>query len=251
MADSVDVLMEQPLTAVGQLVRYLFTGKGIFGSQVQQANITLRSSLIDDDSHVVVPDAGKDLDAHDPSNIPDIEVMLLPVNPAGSRSPGLPKSSGTFAYNCAALRPKSSGSVRLVSPNAHDMPLCDLGTLTHPDDRLPMRKALRMALALGRAVRAQGYSLEDLLVPASESDTDLDIFTNANVTTTYHYSCSCRMEEEVRMGVVDDELRVHGVGGLRIADASVFPQIPACHLQAPVVMVAERCAAFLKSDLGV
>jgi choline dehydrogenase len=50
-------------------------------------------------------------------------------------------------------------------------------------------------------------------------------------------------------GVVDDELRVYGVHGLRVADASVFPSIPATHLQAPVVMVAEKCADFLRAEL--
>ncbi|KAJ7631313.1 GMC oxidoreductase [Mycena polygramma] len=248
LADSVDVLLENPLTAVGQLLKYFFTGKGMFGSQVQQANIMLRSSLLDINSHVVVPDGKSDLDGHDPSNIPDLEVMFLPVNPAGVRSSGLPKSAGTFTHLCTVLRPKSAGSVRLTSKNARDFPYCDLGTLTHPDDRIPLRKALRMALALGRAVRADNYPLDDLSVPASESDADLDAFINANASTTYHYSSSCRMADEPSMGVVDDRLRVHGILGLRIADASMFPHIPACHLQAPVVMVAERCAEFLKGD---
>ncbi|KAJ7130732.1 GMC oxidoreductase [Mycena crocata] len=251
LADSVDVLLESPLAAVGQLLKYVFTGKGIFGSQVQQANIMLRSSLLDINSHVVVPNAKSDLDGHNPSNIPDLEVMLLPVNPAGVRSTGLPKSVGTFAYLCTVLRPKSAGFVRLTSQNARDFPHCDLGTLTHPDDRLLLRKALRMALALGRAVRTDNYPLDDLSVPASESDSDLDAFINTNVSTTYHYSSSCRMANETSMGVVDDKLRVHGILGLRIADASIFPHIPACHLQAPVVMVAERCAEFIKSDPAV
>jgi choline dehydrogenase len=53
-------------------------------------------------------------------------------------------------------------------------------------------------------------------------------------------------EDDVRPGVVDDELRVHGVEGLRIADASIFPDVIATHLQAPVVMVAEKCADMIK-----
>lgn len=55
------------------------------------------------------------------------------------------------------------------------------------------------------------------------------------------------MAPEEEQGVVDDELRVHGIQGLRIADCSIFPVIPSAHPQAPVVMVAERCADFIKT----
>jgi choline dehydrogenase-like flavoprotein len=85
-----------------------------------------------------------------------------------------------------------------------------------------------------------------LWVPESASDEALDGFIKRDVDTVYHYSSTCRMAPENDMGVVDDELRVHGVRNLSIADASVFPSILACHLQAPVVMVGERCADFLK-----
>jgi len=243
--------MKQPLAAVGEFLKYCFTGKGMFGTQVQQANIVLRSALLDENSRVVVTDIGKDLDAGDPANIPDIEIMLIPVNPTDRKFDNLRKSEGTFSYLCTVLRPKSTGSVRLASLNPREQPLCDLGTLSQADDRLPLRKVLRLALALARTVRASGYPFEDLLVPASESDDDLDSFVNENLTTTYHYSSSCRMDDETHLGVVDDKLRVHGISGLRIADASVFPQIPACHLQAPVVMIAERCAEFLKHEHDV
>ncbi|KAJ7600421.1 GMC oxidoreductase [Mycena floridula] len=245
VADSIANFLINPLVAVRELVKYFFTGTGIFGTQVQQLAIVLPSTLLDETSHVVgVP--AKDLDGHDPSNLPDIEVMVIPVNPTERQFNGLAKSSGTFSYLCTVLRPKSKGSVRLTSRNAHDQPLCDLGTLSEPEDRVPLRKVLRLALALGRGLRHEGYLLEDLLIPVSDTDEALDLFANENVTSTYHYSSSCRMDEEAHLGVVDDQLRVYGISGLRIADASVFPQIPACHLQAPVVMVAERCAEYLK-----
>ncbi|KAJ7588091.1 GMC oxidoreductase [Mycena floridula] len=243
VGDSIAVLMGKPLTAVRELIRYVFTGKGIFGTQVQQANIVLPSALLDDNSQV----QAQELDPRDPSNIPDIEIMLIPINPT-DRTFDISASTGTFSYLCTVLRPKSSGTVRLISQNPREQPLCDLGNLSHPDDRVPMRKVLRLALALGQKVSDSGYPLENLLVPVGETDQDLDRFVEENLTTTYHYSSTCRMDKENHMGVVDDEMRVHGIEGLRIADASVFPQIPACHLQAPVVMLAERCAAFLRRE---
>lgn len=245
VSDSIAVLMAKPLTAVGELFKYLFTGKGMFGTQVQQANLVLRSALLDGNSHISSITTEKDLDAHDPSNIPDIEVMLIPVNPTDRQFDNLAKGSGTFSYLCTVLRPESMGTVRLASRNAQDQPLCDLGTLSNPADRIPLRKVLRLALKLGQSIRDGGYAIKDILVPVDETEDALDTFADDNLTTTYHYSSSCRMAEETDMGVVDDELRVHGISGLRIADASIFPHIPACHLQAPVVMVAERCAEFL------
>lgn len=240
--DSIAVLIANPLIAVRELFKYLFTNKGMFGTQVQHANLVLPSALLDENSRI---GSDKDLNGYDPSNIPDIEVMLIPVNPTDRQFDGLSKWSGTFSYLCTVLRPESTGTVRLASGDAKDQPLCDLGILSNSADRIPLRKVLRLALTLGRSVREAGYPLKDILVPANETDDGLDAFANDNLTTTYHYSSSCRMGEEAAMGVVDDELRVHGISGLRIADASIFPEIPACHLQAPVVMVAERCADFL------
>ena len=110
---------------------------------------------------------------------------------------------------------------------------------------------VKLALALSRVVRRQGYPLRNLNVPKSEGDQDLDDFIRANVKSTFHYSSSCRMAPEDEGGVVDDMLRVHGISGLRIADASVFPTIPATHLQAPTVMVGERCADFLAKEYNL
>ncbi|KZO97716.1 GMC oxidoreductase, partial [Calocera viscosa TUFC12733] len=69
-----------------------------------------------------------------------------------------------------------------------------------------------------------------------------------------HYSSTCRMAPEEGdpdgPGVVDDELRVHGVESLRVADASIFPKILSVHLQAPVVMVGEKCPDMIKRSWG-
>ncbi|KAJ7208062.1 GMC oxidoreductase [Mycena pura] len=251
VTDSVEILLKKPLTSLRELLSYFFKGKGIFATQVQQANIVLRTALLNGDTDVAET-REEALNEHDPANVPDLEIMLIPVNPTVRKFDGVDKdkSVGTFSYLCTVLRPKSVGSVRLVSTNARDQPLCDLGTLSNAEDRGPLRQVLRVALSLALNVRSRGYPLQDLLVPASTSNDDLDAFIAQNLTTTYHYSSSCRMAAEADAGVVDDELRVHGVSGLRIADASIFPQIPACHLQAPVVMVAERCADFLKCTSG-
>lgn len=247
LTDSIEVLMGKPLVAAGQFLEYIFHGKGIFGQQVQQANLAVDSTLLDSNSEIgQFPSDGQDPDAA--FQLPDTEVMFLPVNTTERKFDGLAKTYGAFSYLCSVLRPESAGSVRLASLDPRQQPLCDLGTLSSPQDRIPLRKILRFALFIAEKVRMEGYPLQDLLIPEGTSDSQLDAFVADNIMTTYHYSSSCRMNLEDRLGVVDDQLRVYGVKGLRIADASIFPQIPACHLQAPVVMVAERCADFVLSE---
>lgn len=246
LTDSIEVLMGKPLTAVEEFSKYIFSGKGILGQQVQQINVVLRSDLLDDYSHLRPMDPGE-VDGNNPANIPDIEIMFLPVNTTDRQFDGLAKSFGAFSYLCSVLRPKSVGSVQLKSLDPREQPITDVGTLTNDADRVPLYKVLRLALSLAGKVRDAGYPLEDLLVPTSTDDQTLDNFVRDNIMSTYHYCSTCRMDAEDNMGVVDDELRVHGVERLRIADASVFPQIPACHLQAPVVMIAERCAEFIRT----
>ncbi|KAG1763119.1 alcohol oxidase, partial [Suillus occidentalis] len=158
------------------------------------------------------------------------------------------KSQGFFSFICVPLQPKSSGTIELHSHNPHASPKVDLGFFTDAADFEVARKALRLTLKLGDKMRANGYQMEDYLVPAGDSDEQMDTFIREGVRTTFHYASSCRMapEHDPVPGVVDDELRVHGVSHLRIADASIFPDVPATHLQAPVVMVAEKCADMLK-----
>lgn len=135
--------------------------------------------------------------------------------------------------------------MRLRSRDPRKRPACDLNVLSSPNDMAVLRSGLRLALGLARTVRKRGFPMHGLIVPASDSDADLDAHIRGYAQTTFHYSSTCRMAPEAEQGVVDDELRVHGVKGLRVADASVFPSIPACHLQAPVVMIGERCADFV------
>jgi choline dehydrogenase len=146
---------------------------------------------------------------------------------------------------CVPLHPVSTGTVRLRGSDPRDRPACVLGTLSNPADYIPTRASIRLALALAKQMQRQGYQFRPISIPSSDSDEDIDKFARENAETTYHYASSCRMGAD---GVVDARLRVHGVRNLRIADASVFPRIPAAHLQAPVVMVAERCAEFIEEE---
>jgi choline dehydrogenase-like flavoprotein len=79
------------------------------------------------------------------------------------------------------------------------------------------------------------------------TDDEIDDYMRRVAHTALHFSSTCPMGTDEKNGVVDQELRVFGFDNLRIADASVFPKIPSAHTMAPVLMVAERCADFIKS----
>ena len=100
---------------------------------------------------------------------------------------------------------------------------------------------------------ALGYDISPHLLPQSSSDSDIDDFIREYSRSTTHYCSTCRMAPEHSGdgsigGVVDDRLRVHGICGLRVADASIFPEILSTHLAAPTVAVAEKCARLIIDD---
>lgn len=242
-ADSLHEIENNPLVAAWEFLRYLIAGRGLLLSPNPQMLIFALSKLLNEDSETRA--SSEDEDSHSPSNIPDIEITVVPYNVFDDSK--LAPGEGVTTLTSMLLKPQSSGTIKLASLDPRDRPICDLNYLQDPNDYVVLRKALRLGLTIGRKCREQGYPLRDFILPDSESDEDLDRYIRKNVRTTFHYSSTCKMAPESEGGVVDNELRVWGVQGLRIADASVFPSVPAAHPQAPVVMVAERCADFIKT----
>jgi choline dehydrogenase len=102
-------------------------------------------------------------------------------------------------------------------------------------------------------MRLHGYAIKDWQGPQGDDDEALDKFIKKRNRTAYHYSSTCRMAltEDAGGGgggVVDEELKVFGVLGLRVADSSVFPWVLRTHLQAPTVCVAEKCAEMVLNE---
>jgi choline dehydrogenase len=130
------------------------------------------------------------------------------------------------------------------------MPLiCDPNLLADPKDRASAHAAMRLCLRLKERIAQNGYPITDYAVPKGTTADALDHHIVKWGQSIYHYTSTCRMapENDTYPGVVDDELRVYGTKGLRIADASIFPNVLATHLQASVVAVAEKCADMLKT----
>jgi choline dehydrogenase len=164
------------------------------------------------------------------------------------------KSEGVFSFLNILLHPKSSGTVRLSSADPQAPLHIDPRYLSDPADLIPLRASLRLTQCIVAKMRLHGYAIRDWECPqeGDDDDTALDKFIRKRNRTTYHYSCTCRMalteDAAGGGGVVDEELKVFGVLGLRVADSSVFPWVLGTHLQAPTVCVAEKCAEMVLNE---
>lgn len=163
----------------------------------------------------------------------------------------------TFSMYPVLLRPKSRGYVRLRSPNPYDPPMIDPRYLTHPDDILAMVDAMKVSIAAGLApaYRAMDARLFETVFPGCEiytmwSDEYLACVARTYTATIYHPVGTCRMGSPWdKRSVVDPHLRVlGGISGLRVADGSVMPNIISGNTNAPIIMIAERLADFIKGQ---
>jgi choline dehydrogenase-like flavoprotein len=171
---------------------------------------------------------------------PDVQIIFMPAyrNPSGFP---IPLGHG-FGINVALLKPLSRGSVTLASTDAHAAPLIDPNFLSAPEDLAPLLSGLKLARRLLAAPAFQRFERwETLPGPAVQSDAELEAYIRATCGTVFHPVGTCRMGQDAE-SVVDPELRVRGIAGLRVADASVFPTIVRGNTNAAVVMVAEKAA---------
>jgi choline dehydrogenase-like flavoprotein len=152
-------------------------------------------------------------------------------------------------YSChvCLLRPVSRGTVRLASNDAHASPLIDphfLGERTDIDRLVRGFKIMRRVLQQ-QALTSLGGK-ETAASAHAVSDMEIEHFIRENADTVYHPVGTCRMGNGA-MDVVDAQLRVHGLTGLRVADASIMPSIVSGNTNAPTIMIAEKAADMIKA----
>jgi choline dehydrogenase len=155
-----------------------------------------------------------------------------------------------FALTCGVLLPKARGSVTLTSADPSAAPAIDLNLCGHPDDTARLVAALRLQhrIATSPAMRDRiaGYALIDPAAFDTDDDTALAAYVEQVCAPWYHPSGTCRMGPDPRRGaVVDAGLRVHGVDGLFVADASIMPVIPRATTNLTSIAIGERAAELL------
>ena len=237
------VRLEKPWVFIWAFLSYIFFGVGFLVQPPLQLAIFACSKLFDKNG---LPSAEL---AEKTEPLPDIEIMPMPY-PTGKVSDNAEwdHKRGIYSFLCVLLRPKSKGSVRLASADPHAPMEIDPRWVSAPEDLAALRTVCRLAMRLADGMRSRGLPMKPFQVPENEDDATLDKWIRNHNRTAYHYSSTCRMAPEDDPqggGVVDDRLIVYGCSNLRVADSSIFPWVPACHTQAPAVVVAEKAATLI------
>jgi len=198
-----------------QLLRYFLRHTGMLTSNVAEAAAFVRTR--------------PDLPA------PDLELLFAPVLfEDGGLTP--PRGHG-FTIGAILLQPRSSGVVRLRSADPFSAPVIEPRYLSHPEDLETLVHGVELARRLATMPAFAEYVGDEL----EPGDLSIEQSIRERAQTLYHPVGTCRIGD-----VVDEELRVFGLEGLRVVDASVIPRIPRGHTHLPTLMIAERAASFLR-----
>lgn len=159
-----------------------------------------------------------------------------------------------FVLVAGVHAPCSVGELRLVSADPHVQPFLDYGLLSDERDVRRLLEAVRLSLALVERDELRPILVAQLDPTPDQTadDATLEAWVRQTVTTTHHVCCTCRMGVAGDPGaVVGADGRVHGVQGLRVVDASIFPEIPRAPTNATTIMVAERIASLMRHPRGL
>ena len=171
---------------------------------------------------------------------PDIQYHFLPLAASYDMSERV-RCHGYQAH-AGPMRSKSRGRVRLASADPLEPPRVRFDYMSHPDDWAEMRACVRLTREIFAQPAFHPYRGRELAPgEAVRSDEEIDAFVRETVQSAYHPCGTCRMGTDA-MAVVDPELRLRGVDGLRVVDSSVMPAIATGNLNAPTIMIAEKAA---------
>jgi choline dehydrogenase-like flavoprotein len=177
----------------------------------------------------------------------DIKISCSPFS-ADRPQDGLHKWSG-FTMIAYQLRPDSRGEIKLKSANPADPPALHPNYLSDENDRRTLVDGLKLCREILAQPSMQQYIAEEFLPgPGVRSDSELLAHARARGGTVYHPTSTCKMGIDA-MAVVDPELRVRGVEGLRVADASVMPTVVSGNTNAAAIMIGEKAADLVRKEV--
>ena len=216
---------QRGLPFAAEFMRWLIAGKGM---------LSYSPSIVAASAKVLEESATPDMQCtFAPGSFKDGQMGQL------DDTPGL--SAGAWQ-----MRPLSRGYVEAKSNRPGDMPAINPRYLSEETDRRAIIGGLRLARRIFAAPALKQFVREESL-PGLHVQTDDELldYARRNGSTCYHASCTCMMGSHP-MSVVDSELRVHGLEGLRVIDASVMPAVTSTNTNAPTIMIAEKGAAMIR-----
>ena len=204
--------------------KYLFQRKGAMTTNTVEAGGFIRSG----------PEADR----------PDLELMIGPEL-MNQRNRKIPHGHG-FSIHISLLTPKSRGRITLASSDPAAPPRIQGNFLSDPYDLERLMRGVRITRRLIGSPALDAYRGDEVMPgPGTDTDEEVEAFVRDSLGTTFHPVGTCRMGQDA-MAVVDPELKVRGIEGLRVIDASVMPTIIAGHTNAPSIMIAERGAEMIR-----
>lgn len=179
---------------------------------------------------------------------PDLQFHFLAGAGAEAGVPSVPKGSSGITLNSYTLRPKARGSVTLRSSDPRDTPVVDPNFLGHPDDLRVSTEGVKISREIFCQPALQKY-IKEIRFPDGNvrNKADFEAYARQYGRTSYHPSCTCKMGKD-DMAVVDPQLRVRGLDGLRICDSSVMPSLIGSNTNAPSIMIGERAADLIRGN---
>nr|WP_240051897.1 GMC family oxidoreductase N-terminal domain-containing protein [Pseudomonas arsenicoxydans] len=176
---------------------------------------------------------------------PDIELALT-IAMFANHGRTLYRGHGLSVHACL-LHPKSVGQLTLASADPLVAPLIDPAFLSHPDDVATMVEGYKVIRKVMQTPAFQAFKPRDVLDTPMQTDAQIEQVIRNRADTLYHPVGTCKMGADA-MAVVDARLKVHGLEGLRVADASIMPTIIGCSTTAATVMIGEKAAEFIRQD---
>ncbi len=178
---------------------------------------------------------------------PDLQLLFTPASYDNARFGELERAAGMTVAICP-VRPDSRGTIMARSADPLEKPVITPNYFSAPGDERVMLAGIRFTRNIFAAPAMAQHSVEETLPgPEVVSDEALAEHARRFGTTIFHPVGTCKMGEDPR-AVVDSRLRVHGIGGLRVIDASVMPTLTTGNTNAPTIMIGEKGAAMIRED---
>jgi len=193
--------------------------------------------------------AGVFAKSHPDLEVPDLQIHFMPLSSVGPGQ-GLHKYPGVTASVCQ-LRPESRGTIKITSSDSSAQPNIVSNYLAQDTDKDVLLRGLQLLRRISRQpefaqfVAREVYPGDDVV-----SDDEMMAYAREVATTIFHPCGTCKMGSDP-MAVVDERLRVHGLDGLRVADASIMPTMTSGNTNAPTIMIGEKASDMVREDAQV
>jgi choline dehydrogenase-like flavoprotein len=255
-----DIPLIKDLPGVGQNLRdhlwaavtFQRDGIGPFAKGLRWDKVALaliQATLFRSGYFTILPSGWTGFLKTDPSQaLPDIQILFLATVQGKPRWPWSPQYEDGFQFRVVMLRPKSAGSLKLSSANPADPVAIHHDFLTDEQDLRSLRNGLRLVRKIASQAALTPFILKET-GPGLEvsADHELDAFIRRTAMTAHHPAGTCKMGVACDpLAVVDTKLRVRGVEGLRVVDASVMPDLVGGNINAPVIAIAEKAADMIR-----